>query len=77
MVEVTESDTPNAGCSRHIAHHVEPPDWVSEQLLAETRQVFSRAYEREIDDAEALEILASVRRLAEVLWKARQTGAKA
>lgn len=77
MVEVTESDDPNAGCSRHIAHHVESPDWVSNQLLAETRQVFSHAYEREIDDAEALEILANVRRLAEVLWKARQTGAKA
>lgn len=76
MVEVTESDAPNAGCSRHIAHHVEPPDWVSDQLLAETRQVFSHAYAREIDDAEAFAILANVRRLAEVLWKAQQTGAK-
>jgi hypothetical protein len=76
VVEVTESDDGTAGWSRQIAHHVELPAWISEERLAETRQVWSQAYERKIDDDEALEILANVRRLAEVLWKARQTGVK-
>lgn len=67
----------NAGISRHIGHHVELPDWVSEDLLSETRHVWSQAYDRDVDDDEALEILANVRRLAEVLWKARQTGVAA
>ncbi|MDX1964618.1 MAG: hypothetical protein SFX18_15820 [Pirellulales bacterium] len=37
------------------------------EQLAETRQVWSRAYGRVLSDAEALEIWQSVRRLAEVL----------
>lgn len=44
---------------------------------AETRCVWSEAYEREIDQFEALEILGNVRRLADVLWKARKTGVAA
>ena len=75
--EIMEMDFQNAGVSRHIEHHVESPAWVSEDLLAETRRVWSQAYDREIDQFEALEILGNVRRLGEVLWKARQTGVAA
>jgi TolB-like protein len=67
----------SAGVSRHIGHHVELPDWVSEDLLSETRHVWSQAYDRDVDDDEALEILGNVRRLADVLWKARKTGVAA
>lgn len=46
--------------------------WVSDELLAETRDVWSEAYGHEIDDAEAMEILMNVKRLGEVLMKARK-----
>ena len=72
-----EMDFHGAGVSRHIEHDVASPAWVSEDLLAETRRVWSEAYEREIDQFEAMEILGNVRRLAEVLWKARKTGVAA
>ena len=72
-----ETDFQVAGVPRHIEHHVESPAWVSEDLLAETRRVWSEAYEREIDQFEALEILGNVRRLADVLWEARKTGVAA
>ena len=72
-----EMDFQDAGVARHIEHHVESPAWVSEDLLDETRRVWSEAYDREIDQFEALEILGNVRRLAGVLWKARKTGVAA
>ncbi len=46
--------------------------WVSDELLAETRDVWSEAYGYEIDDAEAMEILMNVKRLGEVLMRARK-----
>lgn len=46
--------------------------WVSNELLAETRDVWSEAYGYEIDDAEAMEILMNVKRLGEVLMRARK-----
>ncbi len=46
--------------------------WVSDELLAETRDVWSEAYGYEIEDAEALEILMNVKRLGEVLMRAQK-----
>ena len=46
--------------------------WVSDKLLAETREVWSEAYGYEIDEAAALEILMNVKRLGEILMRARK-----
>ncbi len=71
------TDFQSAGVPHDSWHDVELPVWVSEDLLSETRHVWSQAYDRDVDDDEALEILANVRRLAEVLWRARQSGVAA
>lgn len=44
--------------------------WITDELLRETRRVWSKAYRRPIDDREATEILMNVKRFAEVLLKA-------
>lgn len=44
--------------------------WITDELLRETRRVWSKAYCRPIDDREATEILMNVKRFAEVLLKA-------
>lgn len=41
--------------------------WVSDELIAETRQLWSARYEREISVEEAIEILQNVKRFAEML----------
>jgi hypothetical protein len=41
--------------------------WMTDELIAETRRVWSKAYGRVISDEECIEILANVKRLAEVL----------
>ena len=46
--------------------------WLSPERIAETRRVWSRAYGRVLSDTEAVEILANVRRLAEVLLIAHE-----
>jgi hypothetical protein len=46
--------------------------WMTEERVAETRRVWSKAYGRVISDDEAVEILMNVRRLAEVLLRAEQ-----
>jgi len=46
--------------------------WVSDKLLAETREVWSEAYGYEIDEEAALEILMNVKRLGEILMRARK-----
>jgi hypothetical protein len=43
------------------------PGWVTDELLAKTRTVWSRVYGREVPVAEAVEILVNVKALAEVL----------
>jgi hypothetical protein len=43
------------------------PSWLTPERIAETRRVWSKAYERVISEAEAVEILLNVRRLAEAL----------
>ena len=42
-------------------------EWISEELLLETRKLWSKAYGRVISIDEAIEILMNVKRLAEVL----------
>lgn len=46
--------------------------WVSDGLLAKTKQVWSSAYGRPITEDEAMEILMNVKHLAEALAKAKQ-----
>jgi hypothetical protein len=44
--------------------------WITDELLAETRRVWSNAYQRVITESEGVEILSNVKRLAEVLGEA-------
>lgn len=44
--------------------------WVTDDLLANTRRVWSRAYGRVIADEEAIEILMNVRSFAETMLRA-------
>ncbi len=48
--------------------------WISDELLAETIDVWSEAYGHSIEEKEAVEILMNVKRLGEVLLKARREG---
>jgi hypothetical protein len=41
--------------------------WISEDLLTETRKVWSKAYGRVLSNEEAIEFLMNVKRMAEVL----------
>jgi hypothetical protein len=43
--------------------------WMSDELVADTRRVWSKAYGRVISDEEVVEILTNVRKLAEVLLR--------
>jgi hypothetical protein len=43
--------------------------WMSDELVADTRRVWSKAYGRVISDDEVVEILTNVRKLAEVLMR--------
>ena len=46
--------------------------WLTDERIAEARRVWSKEYGRVISDAEAVEILINVRRLAEVLVRAEE-----
>ena len=48
--------------------------WISDELLAKTRRVWSKAYGRPISTEEAVEILTNVKRMAQVLLKAKRGG---
>jgi len=48
--------------------------WITEKLLVETIDVWSDAYGRLVSEEEAVEILTNVKRLGEVLLKARREG---
>ena len=71
-----------AGFSTPIGHHGPERDlvgvrplsvsWLSDERIAETRRVWSKAYGRVISEDEAVEILTNVRRLAEVLLNAEE-----
>jgi hypothetical protein len=41
--------------------------WISQELFAKSRRVWSKAYGRELPDEEVIEILLNIRRLAEAL----------
>ena len=43
--------------------------WITDDLLRYTREVWSRAYGREVSEEEAIEMLVNVKRLAEVMLK--------
>jgi hypothetical protein len=47
--------------------------WITPELFAETRQVWSKAYGRSITDDEVVEILVNVRRLGEALLHASRS----
>ena len=71
-----------AGFPTQTRHHGPEPglvavrplssEWLSDERIAEARQVWSKAYGRVISDVEAIEILMNVRRLAEVLLRAEE-----
>lgn len=44
--------------------------WITDELLAETKDVWSEVYGRPIDDAEAIEILVNTKRFVQVLLDA-------
>ena len=46
--------------------------WVSDRLLADTIDVWSRAYDRPVTAEEALEILTNVKRFGELLIQAKE-----
>ena len=48
--------------------------WISNELLAQTQRVWSRAYGRPIGEEEAAEILTNVKHLAQALMKAKHGG---
>ena len=48
--------------------------WMSDELIADTRRVWSAAYGRVISTDEAVEILNNVRRFADVLVRAEREG---
>lgn len=53
-----------------------PERRLTDELLRETRRIWSKAYRRPIDDREATEILMNVKRFAEVLLKAAKAESK-
>lgn len=46
--------------------------WITDELIAETRRVWSPLYGRVLSTDEAVEILVNVKQFAEVLLKARR-----
>ena len=83
---VSSGDPPTAVRNPIVAEHHEEsgevsiPDkamplsaeWISEELLLETRKLWSRAYKRVISIDEAIEILMNVKRVAEVLVRIQE-----
>ena len=49
-------------------------EWISEELLFETRKLWSKAYNRVISIDEAIEILTNVKQVAEVLVRVHKEG---
>lgn len=48
--------------------------WITDELIADTRKVWSKVYGRLLEPNEAVEILMNVRRLAEVVLEIRRKG---
>ena len=66
--------TDHVQCSKRADGRPLSMAWISDDLLAKTRRVWSRAYGRLISEDEAVEILMNVKRMAETLMKARFGG---
>ena len=49
-------------------------DWIGDELLQETRELWSQSYGRVITPDEAVEILMNVKQLAEALLNAADEG---
>lgn len=41
--------------------------WITDELIAEHRRVWSRMYGRDISESEAIEIIMNIKRLAEIV----------
>lgn len=65
--ECVEQDRPEGGPVRPLSMA-----WIPDEFLAKTKRVWSKAYGREVDDAEAVEILMNVKRTAEVLLRIKR-----
>jgi len=50
--------------------------WMTDELIDETRRVWSRAYGRVLSAEDAVEILANVKRFAEVLLSVQREGTR-
>ena len=48
--------------------------WISDELLAKTQRVWSKAYGHPVGVEEAVEILTNVKHLAQALMKAKRGG---
>ena len=68
----------SAGFPRENEHHDEVPEaprrplsaaWITDELIDETKRVWSPEYGRVLSADEAIEILMNVKRFAEVLMK--------
>jgi hypothetical protein len=46
--------------------------WITDELIAETRRVWSPHYGRVISEDEAIEILHNVKRFVELLWSIKR-----
>lgn len=51
--------------------------WITDELIAETRRVWSRHLGRSVSDDEAIEMLVNVRNAALAILRANQSGAGA
>lgn len=51
------------------ARYVPGAAWITQAMVEDTRRVWSPRYGRQLPDAEAVEILMNVRRLAQVLLR--------
>ena len=54
------------------ARNVPGASWITEELVAKTQRVWSPRYGRPITGAEAVEMLMTVKRLAEILLRAER-----
>ena len=59
MVNMTPSH------SEQRSHSLAHPKWITQELIEQTKRVWSEALRREAAESEAIEILMSVRRLGE------------
>ena len=64
-----------AHCDQSSGNGPLESEWITEELIARTQDVWGRYLEREVDRDEAVELLLNVKRIAMVFYEARQEGA--